>query len=401
MQDSALSRKWCAMIRVALVYLFWMGIIGGSTTAVADEAEMWDPGPAFGPEFTFYRPGAEAPDLISHVQKHLVESQPAGAEFQRSENTFSSPNGWNFTVKQDGLDILEVTVTPMVVADYERFSSDLQDAIFVSAQKLNMWPALFRGGGHINMDLEYFRERPILLRNFLVDQVNHSEISLGIMNYDTNNAVPIATPVLLEQFKNAIQVFDYDITQTPIGTYALDSLLKALYTNFYYASSDFPIWGHQWIGKHSSISFSRAIFARKPQTRIELRSVRPQTSINAWIRQIKLFRDRIRFLDRTFGNQLIPIEIRVPILPMNQSARKLVPPVNPQDALREFYIFVRESGHPWSDHRDYLWPVWTIRQEGQSSSELERFESSPWFEAQEQILFRDCNTLLSAASVAQ
>jgi hypothetical protein len=390
------------MIRVALVYLFWIGFIGSSATALADEVDGSDPGPAFGPEFTFYRAGADWQDLASHVEKHLVDGQPRGEVFQRMGNTFNSPHGWNFTVEQDGSHIVEVTMGPMVVADYERFSSDIQDAIFVSAQKVDMWPALFRGGGHINMDFDYFRERPILLRNFLVDQVNHSELSMGIMNYDTNNAAPIANAGLLEQFKNAIQTFDSEITQTPVKgcLSALDSLVLTLYTSFHRTVSDFPSWGHSIVCKFSSVSFA-STHLEDSEARIEIRAVRPQTSIDTWIRQIKLFRDRLRYLDRTFGNQLIPINIRVPILLTSLSERLLVPPVNPQDALREFYIFVQESGHSWSDHRDYLWPAWTFRQEGQSTSELERFESSPWFEAQERHQSPSCPSLLIAASGAR
>jgi hypothetical protein len=387
------------MTRVALVYLFWIGFIGSSATGLADEVDVSDPGPAFGPEFTFYRPNADYHDLRSHVTKHLIDGQPPGEVFQRIDSTFISPHGWNFTVKQDGSNIVEVTMGPMVVADYERFSSDIQDAIFISAQKVDMWPALFRGGGHINMDLNYFRDRPILLRNFLVDQVNHSELSLGIMNYDTNNAVPIASPGLLDQFKKAIQIFDSEVAQATqtVCPSALDPLIQMLNTTFQDSLSDFPEWGRPKICKYTSISFARTQL-EKSQTRIEIRAVRPQASIDTWIHQIRLIRDRLRYLDRTFGNQLIPIEVRVPFLPGYHPKGMLVPPVNPQIALREFYIFVRESGHRWNDHRDYLWPAWTFQQEGQSLTELQRFESSDWFRMQEHVETTDCVSLLSAAS---
>jgi hypothetical protein len=373
-----------------------------------------DPGPVFGPEFTFSREGATSQDLVEHMKKHLVQSQPQGEKFEYQPKptvsraaTFTSPNGWTVSVMNDGVAVVEVTMRPMVVDDFERFSSDIQDAIFVSAQKLDMWPAPFRGGGHINMDLNYFRDRPILLRNFLVDQVNHSELSLGIMNYDTNNAVPIATTGLLDEFKRAIRTFDAEIAQKiiPEDPDPLTALMKILNHRFGTTDSDYnSFWGNDWrrVFKSSSLAFYNSVIQPNPTGhRIEIRAVRPQASLNTWIRQIKLIRDRLRYLDRTFGNQLIPIDIRVAILPTSLSERKLIPPVNPQDAFREFYIFVQESGHQWSDHRDYLWPVWTFRQEDQSSSELERFESSPWFRAQEQLQSGECKTLLSAASGAR
>jgi hypothetical protein len=370
------------MILKVLLTFFALSL---ATKSAADQA---DPGPLFGPEFTFYKDGLQMYDLVGHMEDHLVAGQPDGQKFKVSQRNFTSPNGWGFSVNPDGLGVVEVTMLPMTVAAYERFARDIQDAIFTSAHNRGAWPSLFRGGGHINMDLNYFQFKPTLLRNFIVDQINHSELSLGIMNYDTANAVPIATsPEMLKAVEQAINDFDENMAKANPDQYDLfiNQLLEKLDTHIRGVPLNRgDVWQRaEQINKASSISFTRAqpIYMRAMR-RIEIRAVRPQTSIYVWIKQIKLIRDRLHFLERAFAQNPIPLKVRVPIL-WNDNRNLLIPPVNPQDALREFYIFVRESGHRWADHREYIWPMWVTRQEGHNQSEVELFESSSWIKEQE------------------
>jgi hypothetical protein len=381
------------------------------------QASARDDGPRFGPEFTFLYPMPEAvseppPDVFAqvqafkaHVDSHLITNQPEGEKFTRLAAQFTSPRDWWFdVVKDSGGPGLEIRMSPLTVREFERYSADIEDAIFASARNLNMWPQLFRGGGHINIDLNYFLTKPILLRNFLVDLVNHSELALGIMSYDTNNAVPIPlSEALFENFKGRISEFDKRLGDAKLNLsekqLLIGELLATLDRGFFFSQH---LFAEQWdriteprTGKYTAVSFahSSAKGSDAQYARIEIRSVRPQWNMDQWIRQIKLFRDRLQYLKSNYGDELLPIEVKVPIQFVSPKVNQLLPPVKAVDALRAFYNFVNESGHRWQDHRDYLWPAWTWPQEGENKSELARFEESAWFKKRES---KRCATILKA-----
>ncbi len=349
-------------------------------------------GPKFGYEFTFAvnEPTYHVLDFTQQVKTHLVDNQPEGAKFQYMEmnRTFSSPEGWNFVIGTDP-EVFEVTGSPHTVAQFRSFSSNMQDAIFVSAYNKNYFPGLYLGGGHINIDVRYFLDHPILLRNFLVDFVNHVELSMGIFNYDTNNATPLVFSPFYEAFVKVISDFDLKVPsllQDPSSEKNADAV-QALLTDLNTRLPQTPKPDHlKWegksgnLGKYSAISFSEAV-QRTPAARIEIRSVRAQWSMDVWVRQISLFKNRLLYLHKTYGEQLIPIDPKPLMLPPQDGNHRLIydPPIDPEMALKNFYFYVEESGESWWDHRDYMWPGWMWRQKGQDQTVLERFEASRWF----------------------
>ena len=128
-------------------------------------------------------------------------------------------------------------------------------------------------------------------------------------------------------------------------------------------------------GRYKSFAINFSHVNEGDEARIEIRAVRPQASMNVFVRQIDLFQHRFDYLATL--DHPIPLAPMIPVEPLKVDIHKLTPPVSAQDALRAFYQYVRESGLRWRDHRDYLWPQWI------SGGELEKFESSPWFENQE------------------
>ena len=46
----------------------------------------------------------------------------------------------------------------MTVNGFKKYQTDIQDAVFVSAANNNYFPALFRGGGHINVSSYFFEK---------------------------------------------------------------------------------------------------------------------------------------------------------------------------------------------------------------------------------------------------
>lgn len=320
----------------------------------------------FGPEFTFSpsRAGLSTRAVWERMEKHLIKDQPEGAKFRlgalNGREYLTSPNGWWVSWYWD-LGSVEVQTRPMTVAEFKRFRDDMHDAIFVSAANEGYFPELWRGGGHINLNVANFQENTLLYRNFIIDLLNHNELFMGIFNYDVSNATPHElvhvfhpTSRLRSDVPALLEVLDGRL-QGGASFESMTSLFKEYLKGF-------SFW-----------------FFKIEQQRIEIRAVRPQASIDVWIHQIELIEARLKYLE----NIKTPIPYQ-PRVAMDAEPRdRLTPPVDPQEAMKSFYVYVRESGLPWKDHRDYLWPQWMWRQNENEPSELEKFESSEWFLNQE------------------
>lgn len=367
-----------------------------SSDKINTETEYHWVEPIFGPEFTFVNWDPYTQTISSansgtaahsgyllRARQHLVESQPELEKFNESANAkFTSPEGWDFTISTDP-GVTEVQMAPQTVQFFSEHSSNMQDAIFETAHSANLIASLFQGGGHINIGRNIFEANPLLFRNFLVDFLNHSELSMGILSYDTNNAAPL--PLLSDSVQNgikeAIETFDQNYKEDPSGRLLAyhnlhNSLLRLLvYSNFR------VIWPdrNRYIYKHSAISFQ----GNSP--RIEIRSVRPQASFDVWVRQIRLFRNRLLYLSQ-FKE---PIAHELKVKPFSDDIlvdAKYVyePPIDPQLALRAFYEYVTGAGELWQNHRDYLWPAWVYPlNKPIEESELYKFENSDWFKQKE------------------
>ena len=361
------------MLLKAFILVFGISLSAISFADSADKPEWVEP--RFGPEFTFScTPTLSNKILMQALNErcfiHLVENQPVGQKFVvDSENGyFVSPNGWSFLVGAD-MGVSEVKMTPNTVEYFKHYESDIQDAIFASAATEGMYPFLFLGGGHINMSWDVFENNLRLLRNFLVDFYNHNELAMGVFGYDTHNALPIQ---LKFEYKKLIQQLIEEIDSKKIAT--VDGVVFKLAAHLELMIKD--VFYQKWRGsvlyrpfRFHSIAFRDLLDPKQSgRARIEIRSVRPQASMNVFIRQISLLRNRLRYLYELKEN--LQVEPKVKIQTIDVAHHYLNPPVDPQDALRAFYQYVRESGERWSDHRDYLWPNWI------QTGEVAKFEQS-------------------------
>lgn len=356
----------------------------------------------FGPEFTFAPENGRVPveadidSLERWMWNHLVKGQKAAARFSKRTLDegdyvqFQSPNGWSFTLSSDP-GVIEIQMLPMSVEMFDRFKADIQDAIFASASNIRFFPSRFTGGGHINMSCQEFKKNPLLFRNFIVDLFNHNELFMGIFGYDTNNAIPWYLKNRNDAFKEVIARFDSGRYEEDFNQFVTD-LELAMNTT---ADRFIKYWDirppeAQMIepkkrsAKGHMVNLENII----TEDRFEIRAVRPQASMDVWVRQIRLFKERLEFLAK--NKTAIPIEPLVRVAAIDFEGRKhhLNPPVRAEDALRAFYVYVTESGLKWQDHRDYLWPDWI------ENGELERFENSDWFKRRESPLKR-CEANLS------
>ena len=357
----------------------------------------------YGPEFTFGLPISHAnvprelSDFMTRAKNHLVYGQSNEGRFapfnKDSRSGYISPNGWWFTYENDP-GVLEVQMNPMSVEDFKKYASDIQDAIFVTAANSGLFPMEFLGGGHINISTQPFKDNPLLLRNFLADYWNHNELAMGCLSYNTNSAVPLCMQddKYLRNMQGLFNRFDrlFEIGElSPIVL--IEALIRDLDKN---RTRSFDVFRGQWgrpseaRQKHTDLTLSQ--IKNISNGRIEIRAVRPQKSIYRWIKQIELIEARINYLAQF--KHPIPLRPKVPIqYPVTGNAiRKatLTPPIDVQEALKSYYLYITESGLNWEDYKEDLWPQW------QTSQEVTTFENSDWFKEKEQNLKLNCANLL-------
>lgn len=329
----------------------------------------------FGPEFTFMADHSlQVSNFPQRAVNHLIHGQPEACRFSvdqgyEGRQRIISPNGWWFCISTDSGGH-EVGMSPMTVEEYKRFEADIHDAIFVSAANAGYFPALWQGGGHVNVDITEFRKNPLLLRNFIADMINHGELFLGIFNYDIGNQQPHQTSSSNQRMNVARTLSLPDDPGFEVVVKELFRHVDELLTSGTSEETFERVVG--WLKLLDNMG-SAFTFRNIGSGRIELRGFRPQASIRVFIHQIELLQKRLEYLEKFEG----PIPIHPRMIVPDALGDRLTPPVDPQAALRNFYEYVAESGLRWADHRDYLWPQW------QTGGELAFFENSAWFHERE------------------
>ena len=82
---------------------------------------------------------------------------------------------------------------PHSIKEFEKNKKLFQKLVFDTAKKIDLKPHYRIGGGHIHLDKEtHFKGNDLLLRNFIVDTMNHPELFMGALSHDYLNASPLA-----------------------------------------------------------------------------------------------------------------------------------------------------------------------------------------------------------------
>lgn len=337
----------------------------------------------FGPEFTFAKFGEWSisdaiAQLTLHLQNHLIKGQMKGAQFQYDmsgyQHEFASPSGWKFNYSKDN-GVIEFCTSPMTVRQFEQYAADIEDAIFVTVANNGLQAMLFLGGGHISVGADIFYGNPLLAYNFVVDFLNHNELSLGALGFDTNNAQPFA--YCDNSQKWGLRKFLKEHHEALLRGERFDT--ETFFLKFYdiYNRSDeiSKAWNSTGYSKSMDINLRDADKRGNGYPgRIEIRSVRPQATMKVWLNQIKLIQGRIEYLAKLPSPlKFAPIvRVKNPLqFDFNRDGGDLLnPPVKPQEALTAFHQFILESNQKWADHRANVWPKWV------ADGELDQFERS-------------------------
>lgn len=108
---------------------------------------------------------------------------------------------WDFFVS-------EVQSSPSTISEYESNRELLDTVMFRPLSNFGLWPASFLANGHIHMDLNSaFQNNPLLIRDFVVDFLNHPGLFLGPLA--SSDRMTTENPLKkIKAIKKVIQEFD-------------------------------------------------------------------------------------------------------------------------------------------------------------------------------------------------
>lgn len=123
---------------------------------------------------------------------------------------FTFSDGWWFQLTLDP-GVIEIQHKEVTAKEAEALEKRMQKFIFDAGASVNLTPHESIGGGHMHIgDKSAFEGQDGLFRDFMVDNVNHSEVVSGIFGSDPNNALPIPSlpERLVAKFSKLIRAFD-------------------------------------------------------------------------------------------------------------------------------------------------------------------------------------------------
>ncbi len=287
----------------------------------------------FGHEFTFHPPADVARDdwFRDEVYPRIFEGFRARGERRRISRFIPSRgftiDGYRRDIWAEGFhfftdpEVVEVTGKPKALGEYEAQKDQYQDLVFGNLVGAG-GRADFEngvGGGHITVDLGYFRARPRVYRDLVVDLVSHSELAQGVWKRDALNAKSF--PELPEERQRAflaiVESFDGDPERD------LDRFQAEL---------------RQW--EESLPEGAKSFMLSFRPDRLELRSVRPQRTMNDFLSYLRILEGRVGFLEQNPGRSLPRVGIQV------ESA--------PDAHIESYSRFTREAGVGWREARRLL-----------------------------------------------
>ncbi len=276
------------------------------------------------------------PDSIAYIDLHLLETGLDEDVVIHITNDFG---------------VMEVTATPLTLKQWNKVKKRVQSVLFDTfKQQLNLEPGkgFTLGAGHLNWDAATaFEENLTHFRNFLVDRLNHSELSRGI-HYgllDHVNAKPLAAdPVLFERIQNLIgridsgEIKNIHEAARQFNSYVFETEIKNPTDDA--LAADSKLRNATQRNKYSEIRIhTEGSEKRAKLVRIEDRAIRSQNSVEEFITQCKLIEGRVGFIKNQ--NQIIELNSREEVLKTLNSTLR-------------YRQYVEESGLDWPTYRERM-----------------------------------------------
>jgi hypothetical protein len=299
----------------------------------------------FGPEWTFTNeqflqvPGYT--DRIRYVFDDLETSFQSNCKssgkckVEREERrlikiTFT--NGFQVHVTADE-GVLELQSSPVSLSKWRQIKDEVQSSIFQTMSAEGFHPHEREGAGHVNVGLKFFENNPLLLRNFIVDFYNHNGMSVAL-NSLVDNSMTAKTldqynGYEKKQFIKKLQKLD------SVDNFTVNDVLKNLGEPLY---AKFIALGLRDIGFHTHMPIDLY-----PTSRLEIRTLRPQSSMDDYIRVLEIFEARIQYLSH------LKTKIKLgDVKPIHDG----------YEALGQFADYLEESGLDFRKYKSLLPEVW-------------------------------------------
>lgn len=199
-------------------------------------------------------------------------------------------DGFWFQVATDP-GVIEIQTKPCTLKEWKKNQARVQRDIFDLGEEIGLKPNWNAGGGHIHIGASAFENDPLLLRNFMVDFFNHTEIPNGAMEEEPGQSLPFSElPVAKKKLFNKLlqQLDGKEITMDQF----LNSVSKDIYSTYF---SDLK---REWHPKYVAFNIERMIDPAIPEGErtVEIRSIRTQLSADQFVKLTELFEKRMEFL---------------------------------------------------------------------------------------------------------
>ena len=259
-----------------------------------------------------------------------------------------------FSIDTDPL-VFEVNAPPHSIKEFEKNKHLFQKLVFDTAKKVGLEPHYRIGGGHIHLDKKtHFKGNDLLLRNFIVDTMNHPELFMGALSHDYLNASPLAIlhRTSRENFIKILKEYDKDRN---IENF-LTKINYDVYNNIHGINREFSKRNDSIKvrdSKHQVLNFLH-------EDTIEFRGFQPQKSAEHYLSMLKLLEGRLHYLSQfdtpiAYEQKDYERDFNVKVSGMYSSKIHNYETRVPVGKILNIYRkYVEESDLNWDDYKHYL-----------------------------------------------
>lgn len=311
----------------------------------------------FGPEWTFTlrRTGIiddfdrdelreKKKEIWIQYKKLCQNSKKCTVSGQKYYENFSVSfaNGLNIEITDDP-GVIEVKSNIHSLTEFQKLLPFVQLNVFDQFKKIKMTPHEREGAGHVNIDLNYFKDKPLLLYNFIVDFYNHPGLGLVLNSDSANSEDANYLNHFLERKHMHAAGFMWILYELPREIEKLGHSLSQ--KNSKVNSSDvistfIQVLSQKYIALGLR-SVSGGVFSDK--SRMEVRVLRPQATALDYQLVLEIFSARIKYLSQ----QSEPLKLK---------------PISSIDdgwvALGQYMDYIENAGLDYNKYKSLMPDVW-------------------------------------------
>jgi len=261
-------------------------------------------------------------------------------------------NGMIIRIENDP-GVIEIQAEPMSLKQIKKYSNFIQQNIFDVLSKAKLYPHEREGAGHINIDLNYFSDKPLLLYNFIIDFFNHPGLGIVLNSMTANKTDAPYFDQIESQLKseNDEPSADSRFTNYLAFKKILTQFTKQIQKNSRNLSTEevlemFNTLLHEKyiaLGIRGLNSFNSIYGPLLPTSRLEVRVLRPQATAFDYQLVLEIFESRIQYL-----SQLTTPLVLKPIKPIHDG----------YIALGQYADYLEESGLNLERYKSLLPQAW-------------------------------------------